>query len=204
MTDQTAVAEGSANADTATILHNYRRSLDVMDAAIRSADPERWDAQSPCENWTARQVAGHAFTFIHNIVTLAGDGTPPDFHAPVDFAAVAGDDPLATWLETRGLVEAELLTRPERLATVRMTPLGIEMPMAMLLTFQGMDPVVHGWDIATTSGATVEIPDDLAELYIAQFTPVADQIRAGGLLGPAQSGGRSAADRLLDFCGRIR
>jgi hypothetical protein len=67
-----------------------------------------------------------------------------------------------------------------------------------------MDPVVHGWDIATTHGATVEIPDDLAELYIARFTPVADQIRAGGLLGPARSGGRSAADRLLDFCGRIR
>lgn len=204
MTEQNTAAVGATDAETATILENYRRSLDVMDAAIRGADPARWDDQSPCESWTARQVAGHAMTFIRNVVALAGDVAPPDFHAHIDFASVAGDNPLATWLETRELVEAELLTRPDRLAAVRMTPLGVQMPMAMLLTFQGMDPVVHGWDIATTGGAFVEIPDDLAEHYIARFTPVADQIRAGGLLGPARSGGRSAADRLLDFCGRVR
>jgi uncharacterized protein (TIGR03086 family) len=189
---------------TAAILENYRRSLDVMDTAVRSADPERWDESSPCEDWTARQVAGHAITFIRNVVALAGDGPAPDFHATVDFAAVAGDDPAATWHETRTLVEAELLTRPDRLDAVRMTPLGVEMPMAQLLTFQGMDPVVHGWDIATATGSSVDIPDDLAELYVAQFTPVADQIRAGGLLGPARTGGQTAADRLLDFCGRVR
>jgi uncharacterized protein (TIGR03086 family) len=189
---------------TDPILENYRRALDVMDSAIRSADPARWDEQSPCEAWTARQVAGHAITFIRNVVALAGDGAPPDFHASVDFASAAGDDPLATWLDTRTLVEAELLSRPDRLANVRMTPLGVEMPMAQLLTFQGMDPVVHGWDIATTMGTTVVIPDDLAEHYITRFSPVADQVRAGGLLGPARTGGQTAADRLLDFCGRRR
>lgn len=189
---------------TDTILDTYRRSLEVMDSAIRSADPARWDEQSPCAEWTARQVAGHAITFIRNVVALAGDGAPPDFHAVVDFAAVAGNDPLATWLETLALVEAEVLARPDRLATIRMTPLGVEMPIAQLLTFQGMDPVVHGWDIATTMGTTVNIPDDLAEHYVRQFSPVADQIRAGGLLGPARTGGRTAAERLLDFCGRVR
>jgi uncharacterized protein (TIGR03086 family) len=189
---------------TGTIVDNYRRSLSVMDSAMRSADPTRWDEQSPCAEWTARQVAGHAITFIRNVVALAGDGAPPDFHASVDFAAVAGDDPTATWMDTRALVEAELLSQPDRLAAIRMTPLGAEMPIAQLLTFQGMDPVVHGWDIATTMGVTIDIPDDLAEHYIAQFSPVAEQIRAGGLLGPARTGGHTAADRLLDFCGRLR
>ena len=189
---------------TDTILENYRRSLDVLDTAIRSADSAHWDEQSPCEEWTARQVAGHAINFIRNVVALAGDGEPPDFHAVVDFAAVAGDDPLATWLDTQALVEAELLNRPNRLATLRMTPLGVEMPIAQFLTFQGMDPVVHGWDIATTMGTTITIPDDLAEHYITKFSPVADQARASGLLGPARTGGQTAADRLLDFCGRIR
>jgi uncharacterized protein (TIGR03086 family) len=189
---------------TDTILENYRRSLDVMGSAVRGADAARWDQQSPCEEWTARQVAGHAITFIRNVVALAGDGAPPDFHAGVDLAAVAGDDPLVTWLDTLALVEGEVLTRPDRLAAVRMTPLGVEMPIAQFLTFQGMDPVVHGWDIATTTGAHVQIPDDLAEHYLAQFSPVADQIRAAGLLGPAGAGGQTPADRLLDFCGRVR
>jgi uncharacterized protein (TIGR03086 family) len=189
---------------TATILENYRRSLDVMNSATRSADVRRWDDQSPCADWTARQVAGHAIAFIGNVATLAGDGAPPDFHAVVDLAAVAGDDPYATWLDTRDLVEAELLTRPDRLAAIRMTPLGVEMPMAQFLTFQGMDPIVHGWDIATTMGTTINIPDDLAEHYLARFSPVAEQARAAGLLGPARTGGQTAGDRLLDFCGRIR
>lgn len=189
---------------TDTILERYRRSLDVMESAIRSADSARWDEQSPCMDWTARQVAGHAITFLRNVVALAGDGAPPDFHAEVDFAAAAGNDPLVTWLDTRAHVETELLTRPDRLAAVRMTPLGVEMPIAQLLTFQGMDPVVHGWDIATTMGTTIDIPDDLAEQYVARFAPVADAVRAGGLLGPARTGGQTPADRLLDFCGRVR
>jgi hypothetical protein len=92
MTDQTTAAVGTPDAQTATILENYRRSLDVMDAAIRSADPARWDDQSPCENWTARQVAGHAMTFIRNVVALAGDGAPPDFHSCLIYTTDAADE----------------------------------------------------------------------------------------------------------------
>lgn len=197
--DTTTVA-----ADEGVVLQRYARSLNVMEQAIRSAAADRWDAQSPCEYWTARCVAGHAMTFIRNIVALAGDGPAPDFHAPVDFAAVAGDDPNLSWTTTRSLVEGELLTRPDRRAAVRMTPLGVKMPMLELLTYQGMDPVVHGWDIATATGGHVDIPDDLADYYVQRYTPVADQIRANGLLGPERSGGTTAVDRLLDFCGRRR
>jgi uncharacterized protein (TIGR03086 family) len=143
-------------------------------------------------------------TFIRNVVVLAGDGPPPDFHAPVDFAAVAGADPNLSWTATRHLVETEVLTRPDRLDAVRMTPLGVEMPIRELLTFQGMDPVVHGWDNATATGGHVDIPADLAEGYHARFEPVADQVRARGLLGPEQPAGDDPVDRLLAFCGRIR
>ena len=197
-------ATHTVTADAGTVLDRYARSLNVMEQAIRSAPADRWDDQSPCEDWTARQVAGHAMTFIRNVVQLGGNRPAPDFHAAVDFAAVAGDDPNVTWTATRGLVEGELLTRPDRLAAVRMTPLGVEMPMLELLTYQGMDPVVHGWDIATATGGHVAIPDDLADHYLRRFTPVADGIRANGLLGPELSGGTTAVDRLLDFCGRRR
>ena len=203
MTTTETAAPGSADAQV--VLRRYVRSLNVMEGAIRTADPDRWNDQSPCEAWTARQVLGHAITFIRNVVVLAGDGAAPDFHAPVDFAAVAGDDPNISWTAARNLVEQELLIRPDRLAAVRLTPLGVEMPIIELLTYQGMDPVVHGWDVATATGGRADIPDDLAELYIERFTPVAEQIRAGGLLGPVQSsGGAGPVERLLDFCGRRR
>jgi uncharacterized protein (TIGR03086 family) len=190
--------------DLAEIVNDYRRSLDVMSAAVRTADPGCWDDQSPCEHWSARQVLGHAVTFIRNVVALAGDGDAPDFGASVDLAAVAGSDPAAVWQATRKLIEDEVLTRPDRLVAVRMTPLGAEMPIATFLTFQGMDPVVHGWDIATTTNGSIHIPDDLAVKYVKRFTPVSDQVRASGRLGPALTGGTTASDQLLDFCGRTR
>lgn len=190
--------------DTQTILRNYTRSMNVMEQAIRTADPARWDDQSPCDDWTARQVAGHAMTFIRNVVALAGNGPTPDFHARVDFAAVAGDDPNLSWTATRHLMETEVLTRPDRLDAVRMTPLGAEMPIVRLLTYQGMDPVVHGWDVATATGGNVTIPADLATTYRQQFEPVADQLRANGLLGPETPATDDPVDALLGFCGRKR
>jgi hypothetical protein len=143
-------------------------------------------------------------TFLRNVVTLAGDGPAPDFDGAVDFAAVAGDDPNLSWTATRHLMETEVLSRPARLAAVRMTPLGVEMPIVQLLTFQGMDPVVHGWDVATTTGGTVTIPPDLATMYRQQFEPVADQVRASGRLGPATPATDDPVDALLGFCGRKR
>jgi uncharacterized protein (TIGR03086 family) len=195
----------ASNTGTATIVQDYRRSLDVLEQAVRTADPARWDDQSPCEDWTARQVAGHAMTFIRNVVALASEGPDPDFHAPVDFAAVAGPDPTATWTETRQLIESEVLNRSDRLAAVRMTPLGVEMPIVELLTFQGMDPVVHGWDIATATGGTATIPADLATRYRQRFEPVAEQVRANGLLGPVTGPqDEDPVEALLSFCGRRR
>jgi uncharacterized protein (TIGR03086 family) len=191
-------------AESANIVRNYTRSLDVMEQAIRSADPARWDYQSPCADWTGRQVAGHAMAFIDNVIALAIEGPDPDFHAPVDFGAVAGDDPNVAWTRTRHRMEAEVLTRPDRLAAVRMTPLGAAMPILELLTFQGMDPLVHGWDVATATGGTVHIPADLAEAYRTRFDTVAEVIRANGLLGPETDATDDPVDRLLAFCGRNR
>jgi len=177
-------------------IRDYDRSLDVLEQAIRSVRPERWDDPSAMPTWTARQVAGHAMTMIRNIVALAGDGPDPDFHARVDLAAAAGPDPYVTWTATRHLVESELLTRPRRLAAVRMTPLGAEMPIVELLGFQGLDPLLHGWDIATATGGTVDIPADLATAYLRRLEPLAEWPGAG--LGT----GDDPVHWLLTLCGR--
>lgn len=186
----------------ASIISDYTRSLNVFERAIRTADPARWNDQSPCSEWSARQVAGHAMAFLSNIVALAGEGPDPDFRQPADIAAFAGEDPNLRWTTTRQLVESELLTRPDRLDAVRMTPLGLEMPILRLLTFQGLDPVVHAWDIATTTGGVADIPDDLAVAYKNRFEPVVDGLRAAGRLGPETEPTDDPVGRLLAFCGR--
>jgi uncharacterized protein (TIGR03086 family) len=185
------------------ILGTYTRSLDVLERAIRTADPARWDDQSPCADWTARQVAGHALNFLDNVVTLAADGPAPDFRAPIDLAARAGAHPGRAWTRVRHRLETDLLDRPDRLAAVRMTPLNVEMPVGDLLAYQGMDPLVHAWDIAVTTGAEIAVADDIAEHYLGQFGPLWDGLRERGALGPRTAPvGAGAFGELLGLCGR--
>lgn len=188
--------------EAASIIRDYTRSLNVFERAIRTSDPTRWDDQSPCTEWSARQVAGHAMAFLGNVVALAGDGPAPDFTQPADTAAFAGEDPNLRWTTTRHRLESELLTRPDRLDAVRMTPLGAPMPILQLLTFQGLDPLVHAWDIATTTGGVADIPDDLAVMYQHRFEPVIDGLRAAGRLGPPTEPTADPVGQLLAFCGR--
>ena len=37
----------------------YRLVSSGFDAAVRAVTPDKWEAQSPCEEWTARDVVAH-------------------------------------------------------------------------------------------------------------------------------------------------
>ena len=199
----TMATASDAEPDATDIIDDYRRSLDVMDAAIASADPaggtlSHRATNGPLVRSPVTPSRSSATSCRSPATVQRRTSTPP--------STCRGGRirPTSAWAATRRLVETELLDRPDRLAAVRITPLGVETPMAMLLRFQGMDPVVHGWDVATATGGSVDIPADLADKYVERFTPVADQVRAAGLLGAARHGGRTSVDRLLDFCGRVR
>src|SRR4051812_90678 len=53
-------------------------------ARVRATPPGRWDASSPCEGWTARDVVAHVINGHRGIVAMV-DGAPP---APADGVGV--------------------------------------------------------------------------------------------------------------------
>ena len=63
------------------------------------------------------------------------------------------------------------------------SPLG-DMPGGQLLGAFFMDTLIHGWDLATATGQSTEMPADLAETCFAMFGPMADEIRKSGAFGP--------------------
>ncbi|MCP9972699.1 maleylpyruvate isomerase N-terminal domain-containing protein [Actinomadura madurae] len=40
-------------------LSGYHRALDLFEGLVAGVPRDGWDAPSPCEGWTARDVAGH-------------------------------------------------------------------------------------------------------------------------------------------------
>lgn len=171
----------------------------LLDAVVRRVPADAWDSSSPCDEWTVRQVLGHTMFGVERIARGArGEDPPPE----QDEAAIAGDDPLASWTATlTSLLEA--VDQQGALQRQVETPFGT-MPVDDVLGFFYGDALMHTWDIAIGVGIDHAIPDDLAEANLAMLQPMADALRGPGRLGPAVEPppGATAVERMAAFEGR--
>ncbi len=55
-------------------LRLYTSILFGFEYVGRSVPATAWDDPSPCEGWTAREVAGHAMSVVNNIALLPRAG----------------------------------------------------------------------------------------------------------------------------------
>src|SRR5688500_20344939 len=96
---------------------NLRRYTTIMfgfEHVLRLVPASAWSNASPCDEWTARQVAGHAMSVVNNIAARGGVGTAVDAFGDLD--AIAGDDPLGTFRAIRDRY-LEATDRPGALQT---------------------------------------------------------------------------------------
>ena len=158
-----------------SIADRYRRLSDDFAATVAAVPGDRWDAQSPCEDWKARDVVRHVVDTSGMFLGFVGKelGEVP----PVD------DDPVAAWDHARSRIQAEL-DDPERAATTFTGLMGESTFEAAVDRFLCTDLVVHRWDLATATGQDVRL--DPAEMAAVResMAPRADQMRTPGALGP--------------------
>jgi uncharacterized protein (TIGR03086 family) len=177
-----------------TIVFGFEHVLRLVPAAA-------WDDPSPCEGWTARQVAGHAMGVDNNDAARAGEGTLIDAFA--DVAEIAGDDPLETFraIRWRYLVATD---RPGALQRPVTSSLG-EMTVDAYLGKIGPDTLVHTWDVARATGVDARLdPAAVRAVYAEMTSRPGDGWRARGHFQPAlaSDGDADLQDRLIAFTGR--
>jgi uncharacterized protein (TIGR03086 family) len=178
-------------------LRNYTKALYGFDAVIQRVPDDRWDADSPCEGWSAKDVVAHACGVMEAVAAMARTGevampTSPD----------AGDDPVGLWNRTRDDV-LEALDHPDVLGRVGNYWFG-ESTIDDILAFGVWDPLGHSWDVARAVGLDPHASDDVAEASIAVISASADMIRSMGLMRdpvevPADA---PAFERFLGLIGR--
>lgn len=178
-------------------LRNYTRALYGFDAVIQRVPDDRWDADSPCEGWSARDVVAHACGVMEAIATMARTGENALPSTPE-----AGDDPVGLWNRSRDDV-LEALDRPGVLDQIGTYWFG-ESSIDDILAFAVWDPLGHSWDVARAVGLDPHASDDVAEASIAVISASADMIRSMGLMGdpvevPADA---PAMARFLGLTGR--
>jgi uncharacterized protein (TIGR03086 family) len=188
------------------VADRYRVRADAFERKVAATRPEQWANQSPCTDWTARDVVGHIVDMHAAMLSPLGRTLSP--------APTVAEDPLAAFRAARADVEG-LLVDPEAAGTECDTPGGRVTFAEHVDQVVSEDMVMHGWDLASATGQDARIdPDEVERMWAKTRQMPADLIamfrtpEAFGpgvvVFGPEVEVPEDAPtqDRLLGFFGR--
>ena len=161
-------------------LRSYTKAIYTMDAVVQRVPDSVWDQQSPCEQWSAKEVLGHVMRATQSVTAAATGGTFPGDRTEAD---VAGVDPRATWAQSRDALLAAL-DQPGAIDQNFNGPFGPG-TIDSFLAIHSIDCLLHTWDIAKTAGIDAHLPVDMAAGGAAGLAALGDAVRGPGLFGPA-------------------
>jgi uncharacterized protein (TIGR03086 family) len=144
-----------------------------FDARVRAADADSWTNQSPCDDWTARDVVVHVANNLSRIGGLLG-GTEGIEVAP-------GDDIVAAWDASRAQFLAGLSTGDlSQSVPGPMGPMPAEQLIGRLIC---NDVLVHTWDLARAVGGDERLDAAAVEGGFSGLKPMDAMIRQPGFFG---------------------
>jgi uncharacterized protein (TIGR03086 family) len=177
------------------VADRYRTLADAFEDRVRAVDPDRWANQSPCDEWTARQLVGHVVGVHGMMLGWIGRSLSP--------APSADEDPLAAFQSARGDMQT-VLDDPELAGSEYDGLFGRTNIAATVDRFLGFDLVVHGWDLARATGQDERIDPGEVERIWVDVHELGDNIRQKGVCAEAVAISDDAPmqDRLLAYLGR--
>ena len=176
------------------IAARYRRLAARFTEVVDAVPADRWEADSPCEDWSARGVLAHVVESQHG------------FLARFDLAPeLPGDDPVDNWPVLRDAMQ-DAVDDPQKAQTEYSGMFGDTTIEATVDQFMATDLLVHSWDIARAAGLQdlETLPADEVDMLDARLRPMGDALRGPGVFGPEVPvpDDAPAQDRLLGFLGR--
>jgi uncharacterized protein (TIGR03086 family) len=183
---------------------DFGRALDGFEGVLRDVDHHEWALVSPCDPWTARDVAGHVIGGVRWAAALIEGSDTVDVIRDVGFSrpgSLAGPTPLAAWIAARSALRRTI----ERTGTekVLVWPFG-EQTVDTGLQWFSLEVLVHTWDLARAKGSDVRLDPDLVHEHLARLQPLGRYLRGPGMYGAELDvpAGADEQDQLLAFLGR--
>ena len=178
-------------------LRNFTRAVYTFDAVVHRVSDEHWDNQSPCEEWSARDVLQHQCGVLGAMTAtlVSGETVPP---APIESA----DEPKTAWGQTRDAL-LEALDTPgilEREGKFWFGPMSVDQWIQIVQ----WDPITHAWDIGKATGVEAFIPNDLAEISYGVIGQMRETLAGWGLIADEieLAQGADPLERFLAMVGR--
>jgi uncharacterized protein (TIGR03086 family) len=157
------------------VQERYRVVSGGFGAAVKAVSPHQWDAQTPCEQWTARDLLAHVVENHRGVIASVRGGESEPLSAR--------EDPKQAW-ENASRAIAEITADPEATAKEMDGPTG-KMPAGQIIgQFVTMDVLVHTWDLARTIGADERLDEDSVRSAYEALKPMDAMIRLRNVFGP--------------------
>lgn len=161
----------------------------------RVAGTTDWSASSPCDGWTARDVAGHVIGNLRGIAARA-TGTEPEAFGPADDATSASAAAIARIVE--------LLGDPAVAGATVNGPFG-PMPFEQLVgRILCTDTLVHTWDLARATGQDETLDAFSVSMAFSGMKPLDGMIRNPGFFDAKVEAADTDSEQtqFLKFLGR--
>ena len=178
-----------------------RAVLETTRAFVAGIGPDQWARPSTCADWDVRALANHLVSGNFWVAPLVEGQSIEEVGDRLD-GDLLGTDPLAAY-DASAAQAAEAFRAPgalERMVAVSYGPV----PGSVYCGHRFLDVLIHGWDLAESTGQDTNLPADLVEACWEVVTPQRELLEASGMFGTEVnlSSGADRQSQLLAVLGR--
>ncbi len=166
----------------------------AMTNQIAATSDDQLSAQTPCTEWDAKALIEHTQGTCNFLTGVAGG-------SPVDADLWEGDASAAFSKSATAALTAWRDRGVE--GTVDLG--GHEMPASMVAAILALDVYLHTWDLATATGAPLDMDEDICGTLLEMTAPAMDGRRPDGFAATVDvADDAPASQRLIAYSGRSR
>jgi uncharacterized protein (TIGR03086 family) len=154
--------------------------LSTTRGIVAGIGPDQWALPSDCSDWDVRALTNHIVSGNFWVTPLVAGATIEAVGDRLD-GDLLTDDPLGVY-DTSAAEAAAAFRAPgamEQMVAVSYGPV----PGEVYCGHRFLDVLIHGWDLATSTGQDTTLPDDLVEACWEVVTPQRDILAGSGMFG---------------------
>lgn len=179
----------------------HAQALEHTKGFVGGVGADQWDQPSVCEGWSVRELVAHVVSGNLWVPELVGGKTIDEVGDRLD-GDVLGDDAVAAYDASAGAAAAAFREEGamERPVAVSYGPV----PGEVYCGHRFIDVLIHGWDIAKSTGQDTALPADLVDACREVVEPQKDMLAGSGMFGEDHAGSAASdpQSQLLAMLGR--
>jgi uncharacterized protein (TIGR03086 family) len=158
----------------------HARSLDATHVLVAGIDAAQLDDPSVCDDWSVRELLNHVVSGNLWVPELVGGKTIDEVGDRFDGDAL-GSDSLAAYDSSAGLAAAAFREdgAMDRPVAVSYGPV----PGSVYCGHRFIDVLIHGWDLAASTGQDTTLDPDLVEACWEVVEPQRAELSGSGAFG---------------------